>query len=322
MLLDLFKEKRCFKLVLGAGTKDTLKIEKLAYIYSLAGANFFDIGCDIENLEALKKGLKRAGIEKDRYICVSVGTKDDVHMQKANINNENCKKCGKCKNVCLEEAITFNDNQYQVNGQKCIGCARCSNVCSNNAITFKKEEKNISEFLPPLIKLGIDCVEFHILSDNENEIYKKWNEIKSLFNGVLSISVGRKKYGDEKLISIIKKMKNNAKENDIIIQADGNPMSGGVDDFKTTLQTLACAEIIQNAKLSPYILLSGGTNSKTSELANLCKIDFSGIAIGSFARKIIFEYIKRDDFFENENVINSALKLAKNLVDVSLRYMK
>lgn len=322
MLLDLFKEKKCFKLVLGAGMRDASKIEKLAFLYSLAGANFFDIGCDVENLLALKKGLKRAGIEKDRYICISVGTKDDIHMQKAEINNENCKKCGKCKNACLEEAITFNNNQYQVNEQKCIGCSKCLNICSNNAIIFKKEEKNISEILPPLIELGIDCVEFHMLSDNEDEIFKKWNEIKNVFKGVLSLSIGRKKFGDEKLISVIKKMTEGTEKNSIIIQADGNPMSGGVDDFKTTLQAIACAEIIQNSKLPFYIMLSGGTNSKTSELANLCKINFNGIAIGSFARYEVLEYINRDDFYENKDILNKALKIAKNLVDVSLRYMK
>jgi hypothetical protein len=66
-------------------------------------------------------------------------------------------------------------------------------------------------------------------------------------------------------------------------------------------------------------LLSGGTNSKSSELARLCSVNINGVAIGSYARKIVGDYIIRPDFFENAEVFNSALKIAKNLVDVSIQ---
>ena len=35
-----------------------------------------------------------------------------------------------------------------------------------------------------------------------------------------------------------------------IIQADGFPMSGGDDNYKSTLQAVATAEIVMNAKTS------------------------------------------------------------------------
>ena len=43
MLLDIFKEKKAFKLVCGAGNEDAEEIEKLVALYSKAGCNFFDI---------------------------------------------------------------------------------------------------------------------------------------------------------------------------------------------------------------------------------------------------------------------------------------
>ena len=43
MLKDILEEKKCFKLVCGAGNEDIEEIEKLTLIYSLAGCNFFDI---------------------------------------------------------------------------------------------------------------------------------------------------------------------------------------------------------------------------------------------------------------------------------------
>lgn len=117
------------------------------------------------------------------------------------------------------------------------------------------------------------------------------------------------------MIERIKSMIAKRKDYLTIVQADGFPMSGGKDDYKTTLQAIATAEIVQNAKLPVYIMLSGGTNSKTAELAHLCGIKYNGIAVGTFARKIVSKYIDRDDFLRNEYVFNEALQIAKKLVD-------
>ena len=91
-------------------------------------------------------------------------------------------------------------------------------------------------------------------------------------------------------------------------------MSGGSDDYKTTLQAVAMAEVIQNAGLPVLIMLSGGTNSKTAELAKLCGIKFWGIAIGSWARKIVKPYVLQDDFWENKDIQNKAINIAKELM--------
>ena len=99
-----------------------------------------------------------------------------------------------------------------------------------------------------------------------------------------------------------------------IIQADGIPMSGCDDTFKTTLQAVAMAEIIQNAELPVHIMISGGTNSKTAELAKLCGINYWGIAIGSWARMIVKPYIVSEDFWENSDVQLKAVKAAHELI--------
>ena len=62
-------------------------------------------------------------------------------------------------------------------------------------------------------------------------------------------------------------------------------------------------------------MLSGGTNSKTAELAKICGINYNGIAIGTFARKIVSRYIDRPDFLANKYALEDALKIAKALVD-------
>ena len=106
-----------------------------------------------------------------------------------------------------------------------------------------------------------------------------------------------------------------------IIQADGAPMSGNKDDYKTTLQAIATAEIFQDEALPAYLMLSGGTNSKTTKLAKQCGIDANGVAIGSYARKIVREYIGREDFLHNDRIFSKALVIAKKLVESSLKYL-
>lgn len=314
MLSNILKSKKCFKLVCGAGNEDAEEVEKLVYVYSLAGCNFFDLSANQEVVKAAKQGLERSGISSDRYLCVSVGIKGDPHVSKAEIDYTGCTSCKACINICPQNAIFVSDNKIYINKQRCIGCSKCAEICPQKSISMHSELKDLKEVLPPIIDLGIDCIEFHILGNDISEIDTKWGEINSLYNGMLSICADRAKLGNEAIIAQIKKMLSIRKDFTTIIQADGAPMSGGVDDYKTTLQAVAMGEIIQNAKLPAYILLSGGTNSKTAELAKICEIDINGVAIGSFARKIVKPYIEIKDFFENKECIKDALKIAKLLV--------
>ena len=88
MLKDLLENKKCFKLVCGAGNEDAIEVEKLVMIYSLAGCSFFDVCAKPEIVDAAKRGLKRAEISENRYICVSVGIDGDPHITKAKIDKD------------------------------------------------------------------------------------------------------------------------------------------------------------------------------------------------------------------------------------------
>ena len=99
MLKDILDEKKCFKLVCGAGNEDSEEVEKLVTIYSLAGCQFFDICAKKEILEATKRGLIRAGIKENRYICVSVGLAGDPHITKAIIPNAAPTMCDVILNI-------------------------------------------------------------------------------------------------------------------------------------------------------------------------------------------------------------------------------
>ena len=306
MLKELLEAGKCFKLVCGAGNEDALEVEKLVALYSKAGCKFFDVSAKPEIIDAAKKGLQ----DREGYICVSVGIKGDPHVRKAQIAYEKCAGCHKCEEICPQKTI----KHCKVKPARCIGCGKCNSVCTHGAISFLSENKDLREVLPPLIEKGIDCIEFHVMGEDESGIYEKWDYINSVYDGLLSICTARGKLSEEKMISRIERMTAIRKPYTTIVQADGFPMSGGKDDYKTTLQAVATAEIVQNAKMPVYIMLSGGTNSKTAELAKLCGINYNGIAIGTFARKIVSRYIEREDFLKNDYIFNEALNIARSLV--------
>ena len=315
MLKDLLEAKKCFKLVCGAGNEDVQEVEKLVTIYSLAGCNFFDLCAKPEIVDAAKRGLERAGIKEDRYICVSVGIDGDPHITKAVIDQQRCVKCGKCRQICPHEAIIELD-KYKVKKERCIGCMQCAKKCPKQAIEMVSQLQDYDEVLPAIIEKGIDCIEFHAISTDEKDVMDKWLQINDYFDGMLCISIDRSELGDRKLKERVRKMLGIRKPYTTIIQADGIAMSGSNDEFGTTLQAVATAQLFQNAQMSAYIMMSGGTNTKSIELATMCNVHPHCLAVGSYARKIVKEFLMADDLFTNSEKMNQAVSIAKTLVDV------
>ena len=320
MLKDLLEQKQCFKLVCGAGNEDAEEVEKLVTIYSLAGCNFFDVCANPKIVDAAKKGLKNAGITQDRYICVSVGIEGDPHITKATINKNECSKCKKCISTCPHEAIKEEQNSIKIIKERCLGCSQCLKACKFNAIEMNSQIIDYTKILPLLIKKNIDCIEFHAISEDENDVNEKWNQINNVFNGLLCISLDRSELGDKKLIERVKRLISNRPAYSTIIQADGIAMSGNSDEYSTTLQAIATAQLFQNSKLPVYIMMSGGTNTKSTELAKLCGVHPHCIAIGS--RKIVKDYLNQENILKNKENLNQAVNIAKSLIEKSLRNMK
>ena len=321
MLKDLLEQRQCFKLVCGAGNEDAQEVERLVTLYSKAGCMFFDLCAKPEIVDAAKRGLERAGIKDNRYLCVSVGIDGDPHITKAVIDQDKCVKCGKCKLICPHDAIIELD-KYKVKKERCLGCTQCAKQCPKNAIEMVSQLQDYNEVLPKLIAKGIDCIEFHAISEDEKDVDKKWLQLNEMFDGMLCISIDRSELGDRKLKERVKRMLNIRKPFTTIIQADGIAMSGSNDEYGTTLQAVATAQLFQNANMPAYIMMSGGTNTKSTELTKMCGVKPHCLAVGSYARKIVKEYLERDDFYENEEVMDKGVKIAKNLIDTSLENMR
>ena len=220
---------------------------------------------------------------------------DEIHDEMISINNNQKEKLKNAfaSKMKLEEIRTFIEN-------------------------YNNNEDNINDIYDKLLSIYNDKINSYLdklnkvyekMNDYEQEVFDNWNTLHKLYKGFFSICIDRALLSNKTLIARLKNMLKIRADYTTIIQADGSPMSGGEDDFKTTLQAVATAELIQKENIPVYILLSGGTNSKSKKLADLCNVDISGVAIGSFARKIVKNYLY-GNMCEDE-----AVKIAKNLVE-------
>jgi Fe-S-cluster-containing hydrogenase component 2 len=324
-LRNILTQKKYFKIVCGAGNEDPGEVRKLALIYTLAGATGIDVSANVEVVEAAMKGIDKAydiaaligkQIQTRPFINVSVGLKGDPHVRKAEIDVQKCSQCGLCFDVCEQDAI---DKDLNIETARCIGCGKCALICQSDAVTFYTRQVAFNEILPRCLDAGAENLELHAIIENDDAVMSDWRTIDGLVqNNFVSICLDRSQLSDSHLINRINAVCKISGER-TIIQADGAPMSGGSDDFNTTLQAVAIADIIHKSKIPVMILASGGTNSKTGELARMCRVSLNGVSIGTFARKIVRHLTAGENFETNLGLIKNAVDIAEKLVHDNLR---
>jgi ferredoxin len=324
-LKTILDSGRYFKVVCGAGNEDPDEVYRLTLVYTLAGALGIDVSANVEVVESSMKGVTRAielapslGIKiKTRpFINVSVGLKGDPHVRKARIIEEVCSQCGACFDHCDQEAIEEPD--YKIIEHRCIGCGKCAENCEVGAIEFLTKKIDFNDILPRCLKAGAENFELHAIIKDDSLVMRDWRILAGILpNQFISMCLDRSELSDNHLAARVRQAGEIVGER-LIIQADGAPMSGGSDDFNTTLQAVACADIILKSKTQAKILLSGGTNSKTGELAQMCGVKFHGVSIGTFARNLVRQDISAEGFDENPGSIMSAVEKATALVNSSI----
>ncbi len=370
-------ENKCFKVICGAGNEDKDEVKKISFIYSLAGATLLDVSANPEVVRASLEGINLAnefnskhniGVQNKPYIVVSVGMPGDHHVRKSYIDPQTCIGCKICIPVCPTKAIPENfvenldyfkqlgGNFNEQNQDKeivvkdlCIGCGKCSAICpKDNIISYRHPKNELKKLLPECIAAGAESIELHAGVSEDNLTLDEWEIInQSNPNQFNSVCLDRLNLSNFLLENRIEKIKNISKDK-LIIQADGIPMSGGENDYNTTLQAIACADVINKKfnmrknikeksisggkasisskkvyrtsghKLGIFILVSGGTNQKTKKLADLTNVRVNGVSIGTYARDIIHKDIKQDNFLKDKDLIISSYKTAKKLVDANL----
>ncbi len=333
----LLDTRKYFKLVCGAGNEDAEEVKRLVVLFTLAGAKGMDVSANINVVEHAMAGIDLAfelapkfGIELQTrpFITVSVGMPGDHHVRKAFIDLEKCITCNLCIPVCPTDAIP---EELVVIKEKCIGCGNCSAICpKSDIISYSNNERELRELLPKCLEAGAEHIELHAAVADDTAIMDEWKIVCDANpNGHVSMCLDRLHLSNFTFEERVRKAKELAGER-LIIQSDGYPMSGGEDDYNTTLQAIATADVL-NKKFNMTIdkknkvlkyksknevnqLLSGGTNSLTAVLADQCGVRFQGASLGTLARKLVKDVINHDSFYENHELIKQGYLIAKKLV--------
>ena len=371
ILQNLLEEEKCFKMICGAGNEDAPYVKKLALIYTLAGAKILDVSCNVGIIEHAMQGIDMAyelstklgiNIGVRPFIMASVGMPGDHHVRKSYIDPNTCLGCNLCIPVCPTEAIpkdftdeldlfkilggnfeTEDQSKEIVIRELCIGCGKCSNVCpKDNIISYRHNAKELKELLPKCMEAGAETFELHAAVGEHKVTIEEWKLINEINpNNFNSMCLDRLNLGNLQLEHRIEEA-NKISRNKLIIQADGYPMSGGENNYNSTLQAVACADVINKkfnmrvnkrkekegpgkAKVSSKriyrpisvsipIILSGGTNALSKKLSNQMEVRCNGIAIGTYARDIIDDLVSQENFYTDINIIKKAYQIANELV--------
>lgn len=318
---QLLEDNRYFKLVCGAGNENAEEVRKLAVVYTLAGANGFDVSATPAIVQSCVSGIKTAYEWSDKlgikipnrpFITVSVGMPGDHHVRKAFII-DTCIECDRCIPVCPTNAIP---DTLKIIRELCIGCGACEEACPKkiNAIRYEHNEKSLYDVLPQCLDAGAENIELHAAVPSNEQIMEEWKTVNAIQpNNFISMCLDRAYLSTQGLVDRVREALSIAKDR-TIIQADGVPMSGGKDDFNTTLQAVATTDIVRKNFRSLKILVSGGTNSQTVKLAKMCGVRYNGISIGTHARKIISEHLANPNFETDQENMKSAVSIAGSLV--------
>lgn len=333
VMKTLLSQGAYFKLVCGAGNDNAPEVQRLAWVYTLAGANAFDVSANPAVVRACVSGIDQAyawahklGIEIPvrPFITVSVGLPGDHHVRKAFIIDD-CVACGKCLPVCPTDAIP---QDFNIIRDLCIGCGNCEAACPPKiaAIRYEHNGHALRELLPECLDAGAENIELHAAVPDDDAIMQEWQVVAACQpHQFISMCLDRNHLSSTQLIERIRQAHDIAGER-LMIQADGVPMSGGQDDYNTTLQAIATADIIQKNLIQKDrrfrglpLLVSGGTNSLTGELARLCQVSISGVAIGTHARKAVKPFLEMKHDHEDPAALKAAIREARDLIARNVR---
>jgi len=322
----LLEEGRFFKLICGAGNEDPEQVYKFCLVYTLAGAKSIDLSARKSIVETAIRAIDDAeklapeyGIQDfiRPYLTVSVGMKGDPHVRKARIDPEKCVKCDLCIPPCPTDAIP---ESLVIIEKRCIGCGACDAACPVDAIDYSHKELELEKTLRECVGAGAENIELHAAVGDHDQVIEEWKLVNEVLPGnFVSVCLDRGYLSNHELKRRIEAMLRHS-EGRMIVQADGIPMSGGKgNDYNTTLQAIATADIVAKMKLGVHLLLSGGTNSKTMELAQLAGVPFSGASLGTHARKLVWDWV-HDPKFPDRSVLEPAVRNARELVETCTRH--
>ena len=309
-------QKQFFKLVCGASLTDVQMVENLCFLFALAGAHVFDLAPTADVIFAARRGIETAKSQQLRanspLIMASIQLDKDPHFRKVEVDFSTCDLCGACVKVCPTEAFNIENKKFVYLIERCYGCGICPEYCHVDALKMKDINLAPEETLKEMILLGVKAIEIHFGS-NAEKLFKLGKNLREYLLGIelLSFSISSSFSAEE--IREIAHFCCKIAGKKIILQCDGIPMSGAqaLNGNNKDEAALQVAKILQEENLPAYLQIAGGTNERSYEKAISAALNIHGVAIGSYARKLLMPYINN---LTAPSSLKEALFIAKKLV--------
>ncbi|MEM0951152.1 MAG: 4Fe-4S dicluster domain-containing protein [Cyanobacteria bacterium P01_H01_bin.74] len=292
-------EKQFFKLVLGGSFTDTNRIAHLVTAYAKAGIDCIDMAADVAVIDVVSETLTqnkqntRSLLKKARpVLMISLPLDPDPHFRKITLNRDNCIDCGICIPECPSGAMAIPKTTLEISQSLCFGCSRCVPACPVDAL--KVLPFRVEKTMHAALSHGsVGAVEIHSHYCDAamlSEFLEKYSD--SLKKRLLSLCF-RPKALTAKQITDFFQVAQNFSPHPVVIQADGDSMSGQLGEDKS-IPALNAADTIKKAFLQlnlpvPYITISGGISEKTAlHLQNDRHQYIAGVAVGTVARQWVY----------------------------------
>ncbi len=326
MGLDSLRSQQWFKLICGASYQHLPAIRHLALIYTLAGADCIDMAPDPATIAAAREGIAAALMLNpqitDPLVMVSFNDGEDPHFRKAFFDPQLCPAdCQRpCEKVCPTTAIKFGNDYNGIMPSLCYGCGRCLPICPVQIIHTREQVYQPEHIFELVTNQSIDAIEIHTQPYRNQAFASLWQRLSPIIPQLklMAVSFPDCENLHEYLLSLLDVMQPLPRS--LIWQADGRPMSGDIGDG-TTRAALKLGQKVLGFDLPMGVVqLAGGTNASTVAKLKQAKIAVSGLAYGSYARKIIMDFLENqlqtvpDRLEDCPDLLWQAVAIAKQLV--------
>lgn len=284
---DALTQGRFFKLICGASYRNGAFIAELTQLFATAGAQVVDVGARPELVKAALAGIERAElpVSAQPLVMVSVGVNDDVHFMRVEKDFSRCTDHGYCANACPHEVFVGSEIRLE----NCLGCDHCVIACPEKALTLVPRDplSELQALLGECFDAGASALEIHTGDGGRAELVQLLEALTPWRDKIklLAFSMGAHGQDHADIVALARDVVDLA-GTDVIVQADGKPISGR-KGAKSTLPCLELASELLAARLGAFIQVSGGTNDLTGKLAREQQIGIHGVGMGTFARKYV-----------------------------------